>query len=77
MRHPDVGLLELDYDVLELPGEPDLTLIAYSAAAGTPTADTLALLASLAATRTAEQAAPGTPTAEQAARRTDQQQEQA
>ena len=67
MRHPDVGLLELDYDVLELPGEPDLTLIAYTAAAGTPTADTLALLTSLAATRTAEQAA----------RRTDQQQEQA
>lgn len=67
MRHTDVGLLELDYDVLELPGEPDLTLIAYTAAAGTPTADTLALLASLAATRTAEQAA----------RRTDQQQEQA
>lgn len=67
MRHPDVGLLELGYDVLELPGEPDLTLIAYTAAAGTPTADTLALLASLAATRTAEQAARGSaPQQEQA-----------
>lgn len=56
MRHPDVGLLELDYDVMEPLGEPDRTLIAYTAAPGTPTADKLALLATLAATRTAAHA---------------------
>lgn len=58
MRHPDVGLLELDYDVMQLPGEPELTFIVYTAAPNTPTADNLALLASLAATRTAEQVTP-------------------
>ena len=48
-RHPDVGLLELDYEVMPLPGEGRLMLVAYTAASGTPSADSLALLASLAA----------------------------
>ncbi len=59
MRHPEVGLLELDYDVMEIVEEPGLGLVAYSAAPGTPSADGLALLATLAATRQAE----ATPTA--------------
>ena len=42
---------ELTFDALELPGEPDLTLTAYSAEPGTVAADNLALLASWAATR--------------------------
>jgi len=49
LRHPDVGVLALDYDVMELVHSPGLMLIAYSAPAGTPEADGLALLASLAA----------------------------
>ncbi|MCM3662115.1 helix-turn-helix transcriptional regulator [Georgenia satyanarayanai] len=51
LRHPEVGVLALEYDVMELVQHPGLVLIAYSAAPGTPAADGLALLASLAATR--------------------------
>ncbi|MBN9326875.1 MAG: transcriptional regulator [Cellulomonas sp. 73-145] len=50
LRHPEVGILELDYDVMEVIQQPGLLLIAYSAEPGTPAADGLALLASLAAT---------------------------
>jgi MmyB-like transcription regulator ligand binding domain len=49
-HHPAVGDLHLSFDALELPGEPGLTLTAYSAEPGTPSADNLALLASWAAT---------------------------
>ena len=42
--------LHLSFDALELPGEPGLTLTAYSAEPGTPSADNLALLAGWAAT---------------------------
>jgi transcriptional regulator with XRE-family HTH domain len=49
-RHPAVGDLNLTFDALELPGEPDLTLTAYSAEPGTTSADNLALLATWAAT---------------------------
>lgn len=45
-RHPEVGLLEVVFDVFELPGEPGLQLVTYSAAPETDTADALALLAS-------------------------------
>ncbi|MFE9677047.1 helix-turn-helix transcriptional regulator [Streptomyces sp. NPDC006259] len=51
VRHPIVGQLDLDVEALELPAEPGLHLIVYTAPAGTPTADNLALLASWAATR--------------------------
>lgn len=50
LRHPVVGDLDLDYQSMELPGEPGLVLNVYTAAAGTPTADGLRLLASWAAT---------------------------
>jgi transcriptional regulator with XRE-family HTH domain len=49
LRHPTVGQLDLDFEGLELPGEPGLHLNIYTAAAGTPTADALKLLASWAA----------------------------
>jgi transcriptional regulator with XRE-family HTH domain len=52
-HHPAVGDLHLSFDALELPGEPGLTLTAYSADPGTPSADNLALLASWAATNIA------------------------
>lgn len=54
LRHPEIGVLALDYDVMELAQEPGLALVAYSAAPGSPAADALALLASLAATRDAD-----------------------
>jgi hypothetical protein len=49
-HHPVVGGVELAFDALELPGEPGLTLTAYTAEPGSPTEDALALLASWAAT---------------------------
>jgi transcriptional regulator with XRE-family HTH domain len=49
-RHPVVGDLDLDFDALESPGEPGLTLTAYTAEPGSPSEDKLALLASWSAT---------------------------
>ncbi|MGW4807452.1 helix-turn-helix domain-containing protein [Kitasatospora sp. NPDC004272] len=49
-RHPAVGVLALDFDAMELPAQPGLTLTAYSAAPGTTDHDALRLLASWAAT---------------------------
>jgi hypothetical protein len=49
-RHPAVGVLTLDFDAMELLAQPGLTLTAYSAAPGTADHDSLALLASWAAT---------------------------
>jgi transcriptional regulator with XRE-family HTH domain len=52
-HHPAVGDLHLSFDALELPGEPGLTLTAYTAEPGTTAADNLTLLASWAATNVA------------------------
>ena len=49
-NHPVVGHLELAYDSMELVAAPGLVLTAYTAEPATPSADTLALLASWAAT---------------------------
>jgi transcriptional regulator with XRE-family HTH domain len=60
-HHSVVGDLGLTFDALELPGEPGLTLTAYSAEPGTADADGLALLASWAASQTsADRTAQGT-----------------
>lgn len=53
-RHPEVGEIELHYDVFEMPGEPGLSIGTYTAVPGTADADALALLASSAATAHAE-----------------------
>ena len=53
-RHPEVGELELTYDVFAMPGEPGLSIITYTAEEGSQTADNLALLSSWAATHTAQ-----------------------
>lgn len=45
MRHPVVGELHLSYDVMELPADPGLSLIAFSAEPGSPDDDALRLLA--------------------------------
>lgn len=49
-HHPAVGVLELGYEALVLPGDPGLQMNVYTAAPGTPAADGLTLLASWAAT---------------------------
>ncbi|WP_062289400.1 helix-turn-helix transcriptional regulator [Demequina phytophila] len=44
LRHPAVGLLDLEFEAMELPSDPDLTLLVYAVAPGSPAADKLALL---------------------------------
>jgi len=51
LRHPAVGQLDLDFESLEHSSEPGLQLNVCTAAAGTPTADALRLLASWAASQ--------------------------
>jgi transcriptional regulator with XRE-family HTH domain len=51
LRHPVVGHLDLDFESMELSSAPGLQLNVYTAAAGTPTADALKLLASWAASQ--------------------------
>jgi transcriptional regulator with XRE-family HTH domain len=51
LRHPAVGELDLNFEGMELPSEPELRLNIYTAEPNTPTADGLKLLASWAATR--------------------------
>ncbi|MEU4807329.1 helix-turn-helix transcriptional regulator [Actinosynnema sp. NPDC023587] len=46
MRHDVVGDLDLDYEVLLFPGEPDLQLVVYTAEEDSPTEERLRLLAS-------------------------------
>lgn len=48
--HPVVGDLDLDFEAMELPSRPGLTLLVYTAPKDSLTADSLALLASWAAT---------------------------
>ncbi|QHC60758.1 helix-turn-helix domain-containing protein [Rathayibacter sp. VKM Ac-2760] len=57
LHHALVGDLDLDYEAMTLDSDSDLTLLAYTARPGTPSADALRLLATLAATRESEQAA--------------------
>jgi transcriptional regulator with XRE-family HTH domain len=55
-HHPAVGDLHLNFEVLDLPADPGLALIAFSAEAGSVDEDTLKLLASWAATHHATDA---------------------
>lgn len=48
-RHPDVGILTLAYEALDVRSDPGLQLIVHHAPGGTPSTDALALLGSLAA----------------------------
>jgi hypothetical protein len=54
VHHPVVGRLELTYDTLQLPADPGLTMLVYTAEAGSPSHDALSLLASWAACNEAE-----------------------
>ncbi|RFA07959.1 transcriptional regulator [Subtercola boreus] len=51
LHHPVVGDLDLNYESMVLPSEPDLVMNVYTAPAGSPTADALRVLASWAATQ--------------------------
>jgi transcriptional regulator with XRE-family HTH domain len=51
LHHPVVGDLELNFEAMEFPSEPGLTMVVYTATPGTPSADALRLLASWAATQ--------------------------
>ncbi len=57
LHHPVVGDLDLSYESMDLPSEPGLVLNVYTAPAGSPSADALALLASWAATHAEDFAA--------------------
>jgi transcriptional regulator with XRE-family HTH domain len=50
LHHPVVGHLDLAFEAMELPADPGLTLLAYTAEPGSPSQDALNLLASWAAT---------------------------
>jgi transcriptional regulator with XRE-family HTH domain len=50
LHHPVVGDLDLDFEAMELPSRPGLTLLVYTAPKDSLTADSLAFLASWAAT---------------------------
>jgi transcriptional regulator with XRE-family HTH domain len=49
-NHPEVGVIDLDWDRLTVPGSGGQVLMVYSAEPGTPAATALTLLATLAAT---------------------------
>jgi transcriptional regulator with XRE-family HTH domain len=50
-RHPEVGEIEITFDVFELPGETGLSICTYSVEEDSESADKFALLASWAATQ--------------------------
>ena len=50
LHHPVVGALDLSFEAMELPSQPGLTLLVYTAPQGSLAADSLKLLASWAAT---------------------------
>jgi transcriptional regulator with XRE-family HTH domain len=54
LHHPVVGTMELAFEALQFTADEGLTLLAYTAEPGTPDADALALLASWAASETAD-----------------------
>jgi len=55
IHHPLVGDLELDYEAMELPANPDWLLFGHTAEPGSPTEERLKLLGSLAVTADASE----------------------
>ncbi|MFF5369755.1 hypothetical protein [Streptomyces sp. NPDC013187] len=53
IHHPAVGTLDLEYTDFDLPGDPHVSIVTYTAAPGSPSADGHVLLASWAQTRKA------------------------
>jgi hypothetical protein len=56
LRHPAVGELDLNFEAMQMPSDPELQLNIYTADPGSPADDGLKLLTSWAATRAAEAA---------------------
>ncbi len=54
LHHPAVGTLDLEFEGMELPSDPSLTLLVYAVTPGTPTADKFELLAHWADEREAQ-----------------------
>lgn len=65
-NHSVVGELELSYNRIELPADPGLAIIAYTAEPGTKSADAFSLLASWAATEDVHEAGTGEASAPEA-----------
>jgi hypothetical protein len=59
-HHPVVGLIELNYQALELEDDPGHTLTVYPAIPGSPSDEALRLLASWAATENVSESARAT-----------------
>jgi hypothetical protein len=60
LHHPVVGDLDLTYEAFDLPADPGLRMLVYTAEPATPTADALNMVASWAATQDrAEREEPG------------------
>ena len=57
-KHPVVGELELTYNRIELPADPGLTIVAYTAEPGSKSAEAFSLLASWALTDEAQATGP-------------------
>lgn len=53
-RHPDVGVLTLEYEIFDVREAPGLQMIVHHAPVGSPSAEALRLLGSLAATQSTE-----------------------
>jgi transcriptional regulator with XRE-family HTH domain len=58
LRHPVVGELHLDFEVLHLPADPGLSMVTFSAPSGSPDEDAVTMLASWAATQVTSEVAP-------------------
>ena len=65
-NHPVVGELELSYNLIELPADPGLMMVAYTADPGSRSSESLSLLASWAATEEAQETASGEASAHEA-----------
>jgi transcriptional regulator with XRE-family HTH domain len=57
-NHPVVGELELSYNRIELPADPGVVIVAYTAEPGSRSAESFSLLASWAATEEAHETVP-------------------
>jgi hypothetical protein len=66
LHHPVAGDLELDYETLELPAEPGLTVTVYTASPGSESADALRFLSSWHSAQKALTSATGTVTSTRA-----------
>lgn len=61
MRHPIAGRLELPYENLDLPSDPDLSMMTYTPEPGSPASDALKLLQSWTADQATIQRTPTKP----------------